>query len=119
MSRRLIAPRDDVAWREVGERVLVGHERDALLVAQDRAFAAQRLREQRARHRRVVQRGRVELHELEVGDRDAGSQRHRDAVAGRQGRVRGDREALPGAAGRDHGVRGAQDALGRRRDRPR
>ena len=94
-----------VARREVGEGVLAAHERRALLVAQDRALAAQRLREQRARHRRMVQRGRVELHELEVGDRDAGAHRHRDAVAGRQRRVGGDREALPGAAGRDHHVR--------------
>ena len=85
------------------------------LVAQDRALAAQRLREQRPRHRRVVQRGRVELHELEVGARDAGPQRHRDAVAGRQRGVRGDREALAGAAGREHDVGGAHDSTGRRR----
>ena len=65
----------------------------ALVVAQDRALAAQRLREQRARHRRVVQRGRVELHELDVGDRDPGAQRHGDAVAGGHRRVGGDREA--------------------------
>ena len=109
---------DDVARREVGERVLVGHERDAVLVAQDRALAAQRLGEQRPRHRRVVQRGRVELHELEVGDRDAGAQRHRDAVAGRQRRVGGDREALPGAAGRERrcgGPAASLGAVGRRR----
>ena len=79
-------PGHHVARREVGERVLVGHERAPVVVAQDRALAAQRLREQRARHRRVVQRGRVELHELEVGDRDAGPQRHRDAVAGARAR---------------------------------
>ena len=86
--------RDDVARREVGERVHAGHERDAVVVAEDRALAAQRLREQRPRHRRVVQRRRVELHELEVGARDAGLQRQRDTVAGRQRRVRRDREAL-------------------------
>ena len=103
---------DDVAWREVTEGVLGGHERLALVVAQDRAFAAQRFREQGARHRRMVQRRGVELHELEIGDRDTGSERHRDAVAGGQRRVRGDREALPRAPGRDDGVRGAQDALG-------
>ena len=81
-----------------------GHERRAVVVAQDRAFAAQGLRQQRPRHRRVVQRGRVELDELEVGARDAGLQRERDAVAGRQRRVRGDREALARAAGREHDV---------------
>ena len=76
MHARVIARGDDVARREVGERVLVGHERDAVVVAQDRALAPQRLGEERPRHRRVVQRGRVELHELEVGDGDAGAQRH-------------------------------------------
>ena len=99
--------RDDVARREVGERVDAGHERDAVAVAEHRALAAQCFREERSRHRRVVQRGRVELHELEVGARDAGAQRERDAVAGRQRRVGGDREALADAAGREHGVRRA------------
>ena len=37
---------DHVARREIAERVLGGHERLALVVAQDRALAAQRLREQ-------------------------------------------------------------------------
>ena len=61
--------RHDVARREVGERVLVGHERHAVLVTEHRALTAQRLREQRPGHRRVVERGRVELHELDVGHR--------------------------------------------------
>ena len=63
--------RDDVARREVGERVDTGHERDAVAVAEHGTLAAQRLREERPRHRRVVQRGRVELDELEIGARDA------------------------------------------------
>ena len=78
--------RHDVARREIGERMQPGHERDAVDVAQHRAFAAQRLREQRPRHQRRVQRGRVELDELEVGARDAGLQRERDPVAGRERR---------------------------------
>ena len=73
---------DDVTRREVGQRMLVDHERDAVFVAQHRAVAAQRLGEQRPRHARMVQRGGVELHELDVGHRDAGAQRHPDAVAG-------------------------------------
>ena len=77
--------RHDVARREVGERMHVGHERDAVGVAEHRALAAQRFREQRARHRRVVQRGGMELHELEIGARDAGLERERDTVAGREG----------------------------------
>ena len=39
MQRRVIARADDVARREVGERVLLGHEREAVVVAQDRALA--------------------------------------------------------------------------------
>ena len=111
MSLRLIA-RHHVARREIAERVLPRHERFAVVVAQDRALSAQRFGEQRARHRRVMQRGGVELHELEIGNRDAGAQRHRDAVAGGQQRVRGDREALAGAAGGDDGVGRAQHPLG-------
>ena len=94
----------DVTGREVGQRVLVGHERHAAFVAQDRALAPQRLGEERARHRRVVQRGGVELHELEVGDRGAGAHGHGDAVAGGEGGVGGDGEALTGAARRDEHV---------------
>ena len=63
-----------------------------------------RLREQRPRHRRVVQRSGMELHELEVGARDARLERERDAVAGRERRVRRDCEALPDAARREHRV---------------
>ena len=95
---------DHVARREVGEGVQVEHERNAVVVAQDRALAPQRFREQRARHRRVVQRRRVELHEFEVGARNAGLQRQRDPVAGREGGIGRDREALTRAAGGEHGV---------------
>ena len=41
-------------------------------VAQQRTVTAERLREQRPRHRRMVQRRRMELDELDVGDRDTG-----------------------------------------------
>ena len=102
MSRRLIARATTSRGARSASGCSSAMNATPCVVAQDRALAAQRLREQRARHRRVVQRGGVELHELEVGDRDAGPQRHRDAVAGGERRVGGDREALPGAAGRDH-----------------
>ena len=46
----------------------------------------------------------MELHELHVGHRDAGPKRHRDAVAGGDRRIGGDREALARAAGGDHRV---------------
>src|SRR5439155_14021417 len=53
--------RDNVARREVGERVLRGHERFTVVVAQDRALTTQGFREQRTRHRGMVERRRVEL----------------------------------------------------------
>ena len=105
---------DDVAGSEVGQRVLGGHEGHAGLVAQRRALAPQRLRQQRPGHRRVVQRRRVELHELDVGHGRAGRQRHGDAVAGGQRRVGGDREQLPGAAAGQHHVRGPRGGTVRR-----
>ena len=52
----------------------------------------------------MVQRRGVELDELEVGARDAGLQRQRDSVAGRQRGIGGDREALPDATGSEHDV---------------
>ncbi len=47
----------------------------------------------------MVQRGRVELHELHVADRHAGAQRHGHAVSGRFGRIGGDAEELARATG--------------------
>ena len=91
--RRGHGPADHVAGRQLVDEAL------AVGVAEQRAVAAQRLGQQRAGHGRVVQRGRVELHELDVGHRHAGPQRHGDAVAGGLGRVGGDREELAGAAG--------------------
>ena len=51
----------------------------------------------------------MELHELEIGARNRRLQRECDAVAGRQGRVGGDRKALARAAGREHDVRRAYE----------
>ena len=110
-------PAHDVAGRQLVDEAL------AVVVAQHRALAAQRLGEQRPRHRRMVQRGRVELDELDVGRRHAGPQRHRDPVAGRLRRVGRDREELAGPARREHDVAGAHldltVAAGRQRDAPR
>ena len=52
----------------------------ALAVPQQRAVPAQRLGEQRAWHHGMVERGGVELLELDVGDGDTGSDRHRHPV---------------------------------------
>ena len=97
--------RDDIPRCEVREGVHAGHERFAGAVAQHRTFAAQRFGEERPRHRGVVQRGRVELHELHIGAGHAGPQRERDPVAGGQHWVGGDRETLTRATRREHGVR--------------
>ena len=98
--------RDDIAGREIRQWVHAGHERDTVAVAQHRALAPQRLREERSGHRRVVQRRRMELDEFEIGARDPGAERERDAVTGRQRRIRGDREALADTARREDDVRG-------------
>ena len=59
------------------------HERLARAVDQPRAFAAQRFGNQEPRRAGQVERGRMELHELEIGDARAGVIGERDAVAGR------------------------------------
>ena len=48
----------------------------------------------------------MELHELDVGDRHAGPQRHGQSVAGGLGRIGGDGEDLSGTTGGQHGVGG-------------
>ena len=59
--------------------------------------------QQRPWHRRVCQRSRMELEELEIGHRCPRAQRHRNPVAGGDRRVRRHREQLAGPAGRqDH-----------------
>jgi hypothetical protein len=76
-------------------------------VAQQRAVAAQRLGQQRPGHGGMVQRGRVELHELDIGRGHPGPQGHGHAVAGRLRRVGGHREQLAGPAGGQHHMVGA------------
>src|SRR5947207_6764394 len=86
---------DDVARRELGKLVELEHE--ALAPALDPgwklelpAFAAERLGDQEVLDLQIVQAGRVELHELHVGNPAAGAPRHRDAVprrSARRGRI--------------------------------
>ena len=91
----------------------------ALGVAEQRAVAAQRLRQQRPGHGRVVERGRVELLELDVGHGHAGPDGHGHAVAGGLGRVGGDGEELAEAAGGQEHVGGPHLAADTRRRRRR
>ncbi len=92
----------DVARRELGKRVHAEHEALFVAVEQVGALASQRLGDEEARRRLVVERGGVELHELEVGDLGARAPGRGQAVAGRDERVGGDAEDLAGAAGREH-----------------
>ena len=80
----------------------------AVGVHEPRALAAQRLRQQEPRLPRHVQRRRMKLDELEIGDARAGVVRDRDAVAGRDRRIRRLAEHLPRAAGREQRTRRAR-----------
>ena len=92
-------PADDVARRQFL------HEAPALGIAQQRAMTAQRLGEQRAGHGRMVQRRRVELHELDIGDRHAATQGHGDAVPARRRRIGGHRVQLSRSPTGQHDMR--------------
>ena len=74
----------DRAGHDVARRELVG-KAVALGVDQHGPFATQRLAEQQAVLR---QHGRVELHELEVGEPRPGTKGHGHAVTGGAGRIR-------------------------------
>ena len=99
------AARVDGAGDNVARRELVG-EAPTVVVEQRGALAAQGLAQQQARAR---ERGRVELHELEVGDGRACAPGHRDTLPGRAGRVGG---ALPEGG---HATGGEQRGAGRKR----
>ena len=73
------AARHDIARRKLGIGVDAQHEALARLVDQRRAFAAHRLGRERRRIAADVDRGRMELHELRIGDRRAGARRDGEA----------------------------------------
>ena len=72
--------RDDVARRQFRAR-RTRHEPLAGLVDQRRALAAHGLADERHGPRSDVERSRMELHELHVGERGAGARREREALA--------------------------------------
>ena len=79
-------------------------KRSPAAIDERRAFAAQRFGGERRRIDAGVDGGRMELHELGVGDHGAGASRHGDGFAARIGRVGRDGEQRADAAGReDHG----------------
>ena len=95
--------RDDVARRELGEPVLRVMKRTPCVVDEHRALAAHRLGDERERILRRVERRRMELHELHVGERHAGAMRDRVAVAGGDDRIRRVAIDLAAPAGGEHG----------------
>ena len=114
--------RNHVARREIDHRVIALHERFARVVAQHRAFAAQRFRKQKARRAFDMQRGGMKLHELDIVDLGARAPRHGDAVARGDIGIGGFLEhASQSAGGEQHGARAdvAQGAGFSRRRPPR
>ena len=98
--------RDDVAGREFKQRMIALHEALAARVAQICTLAAQRFREEKARHPGQAERRGVELVELHVGDLGAGTVSHGDSVSGGHGGV--GRVAIDlacSSAGQQHGAR--------------
>ena len=79
------AARHDIARRQLAARIDGQHEALAAAVDQRRAFAAQRFGRERRGIDADVDGGRMELHELGVGDHGAGARRHGDRFAARIG----------------------------------
>ena len=93
---------DDVARRQLGERMDLQHEALAGRVDQGRALAAQRFGGKRCRIAAEGERRRMELHELGIGDHRAGAGRHAEAAAFRFRRVGRDRIEVADAADRQN-----------------
>ncbi len=92
------AARDDVARREIGGGMVAEHERLPLAIHEPRALAAKGLREKEPRCVRHIEHGRMELHELHVGDARACAVRERDAITCRDFWIGGFRKHLARAA---------------------
>ncbi len=99
-------PADDVAGRELV------HEPLPPRVAQERPVSPQGLGQQGPGHGGMVQRGRMELDELEIGHRHPGPQRHGHAVTGGFGGVGRHGVELPRTARGQHHL-GGPDLLHR------
>ena len=100
--------RDDVA-RASSALVHARHEALAAGVDEDGALPAQRLGRERRRVGPDVERGRVELHELGVGDDGAGAGGERERLAARVGGIGGDGVEAADAARREHHGGGRQE----------
>src|SRR2546423_4508666 len=74
---------DDVARRELGELMTLHHEALAGVVHENGSFAADGFGDQLQRILRRIQRGRMKLHELHIGESSAGAMSNCETVAGR------------------------------------
>jgi hypothetical protein len=91
------------------------HEAVAILVYEDRSFAAQGFGRERRGIAADVERGRVKLHELGVGNERTGTGRRRKPLPARFARIGRDRIQSTDAAGGDDDGAGAnfdRDAVG-------
>ena len=93
---------DDVAGTKLRILVHRAHEALAAAVDQHRTLAAQSLGGERGGIAADIDGGRMELHELGVGDHGAGTGGNGDAFAARFARIGGDRIELARAAGGEH-----------------
>ncbi len=103
---------DDIARRKLGRWVKALHEALARAVDQDRAFAAQRFRRERRGIGADIDRGRVKLHELGVGDGGARAGGECHGLAARVGRIGRHGVEAADAAGREHDGAGGKEIEG-------
>ena len=97
---------NDVAGCKLRIRMNGGHEATARFIDQDRAFAAQRLGDERRRIACARNGRRMELHEFGVRDDGACAGRQGDALSARLYWICGDRIELADAAAGEHRRRG-------------
>ena len=91
-----------VARGKLGQRVVLGHEPVAVLVAEVGALAAQGFGQQMPRRAGHVENRRMELHEFHVAQLDPRAVGHRVAVASGDRRVGRLAVKLPAPPGRQH-----------------
>ena len=90
---------NDIAGCEIAARIVFLHERHALVVHEVRAFAAHGLGDERAAGHGVREECRgVELHEFQIGERNARARGHGDGRTHTGRGIRGVQKNLPHAA---------------------
>src|SRR4030095_6535091 len=92
----------DIAWRERPARMHACGKIVASAIAQDSAFAAHSVGDEKRGRLRMKEAGWMKLHEFHIGDYGAGAPRHRHSVAGRDRGVGCVEINLPAAPGREN-----------------